>query len=329
MVTVYPAKIQRVPQRDLKMSGYDYRYLQTLYPYIPSQIEKVCRISDILARVSQIPFLRERLSLYGGTALNFIHFSEVHRLSVDMDFNYRHQGEEKDWGEIRAEIDAALKQILSAQGYPDHDIKIDPSYPLSRLTINYINHLDTDDTFKIETGYMRRIPVLTEDSYMNFRHIGTDVQHTIKTPQTEEIYANKLVTLLARATPRDLYDVYKIAETKTDQTKLRKLAIIESFMSLPEPIIGIDIRKTVNTIPLDDRLRTVLRTQQDLDIREIRKKVTAYTKKIIDSITDEEEQCINIFYTEKQFEYKTLKLEKIHPEINAHPAITRALQQLQ
>lgn len=311
------------------MSSYDYRYLQSLYPYIPSQIEKVCRISDILARISQIPFLRERLSLYGGTALNFIHFNEIHRLSVDIDFNYRHQGEERDWGEIRSEIDAAFKQILSTLGYQDNDIKIDPSYPLSRFTIKFINHLDTDDTFKIETGYMRRIPVLTEDAYMNLRHIGTDALHTIKTPQTEEIYANKLVTLLARATPRDLYDVYRIAGTRADQTRLRKIAIIESLMSLQEPIIKIDVEKTLNAIPLDDRLRTVLKTQENLVITEIRKKATAYTKQIINSITDEEKRCINKFYTERQFDPRPLKLENVHSEINAHPAITRALQQPQ
>ena len=311
------------------MISYDYRYLQSLYPYIPSQIEKVCRISDILARISQIPFLRERLSLYGGTALNFIHFSEIHRLSVDIDFNYRHQGEETDWGEIRVMIDADLKQILSSQGYPDHDIKIDPSYPLSRFTIKYINHMDTDDTFKIETGYMRRIPVLTEDAYMSLRHIGTDALHTIKTPQTEEIYANKLVTLLARATPRDLYDVYRIAGTRVNQTRLRKITIIESLMSLQEPIIEIDVEKTLNIISLDDRLRTVLKTQEKLEITEIRKEAIAYTNQIIDSITNEEKQCINRFYTEKQFDPRPLKLENIHPEINAHPAITRALQQLE
>lgn len=59
------------------MSGYDYRHLQSLYSYSPSQIEKFCRISDILAQVSQIPFLRERLSLYGGTALHFIQGIDV------------------------------------------------------------------------------------------------------------------------------------------------------------------------------------------------------------------------------------------------------------
>ena len=38
-------------------------------PPDPVQSEKECKISETLERTTQIPFLRERLSLYGGTAL--------------------------------------------------------------------------------------------------------------------------------------------------------------------------------------------------------------------------------------------------------------------
>jgi predicted nucleotidyltransferase component of viral defense system len=67
------------------MNSYDYRFLQAKHPYDPAQIEKVCRIGDFLVQISRIPFLRDRLSLYGGTALNLIHFSQLQRLSVDVD----------------------------------------------------------------------------------------------------------------------------------------------------------------------------------------------------------------------------------------------------
>ena len=196
--------------------SYDYRYLQSIYPYDTKQIEKVCRISDTLERISQIPFLREHLSLYGGTALNFIHFKEIQRLSIDIDFNYRHQGEETDWGEIREEIDETTKQLLATQGYKEQDIKIEASYPLSRFTIKYSNHQNTPDSFKIETGYIKRIPILASDAYLDFKHIGKETTFKMKIPQAEEIYANKIVTLLDRATPRDLFDVSSISEINTD-----------------------------------------------------------------------------------------------------------------
>ena len=76
---------------------YDFDKVSAEMGFNPVQIEKVCRISDILETISQVQFMRKRLSLYGGTALAFVHFDAIERLSVDIDFNYRHIDEE-DWG---------------------------------------------------------------------------------------------------------------------------------------------------------------------------------------------------------------------------------------
>jgi predicted nucleotidyltransferase component of viral defense system len=310
------------------MVSYDYRALQQKHQYGPAQIEKGCRIGDILVQVSQIPFLRDRLSLYGGTALNFIHFTQPQRLSVDIDFNYRHQGEKKDWGEIRREIDDTYKQILYAQGYQAEDIRIDASYPLSRFTVNYINHQGTNDSIKIETGYMRRMPILNRDAHMSFHHMGNDMQYTVMTPQTEEIYANKWITLLSRATLRDLYDAHIIAETDTDADKQRKCAVLESLMSLPQPLTGVDPEETINGITIDPSLQAVLRTGQDLDIKALKESVARYSEAIIGSLTENERQCIKEFYTRRRFTPELLELQEINPEIRSHPAILRALQRL-
>jgi len=309
------------------MSSYNYRALQTRHPYDPAQIEKACRIGDTLTQISRIPFLLNRLSLYGGTALNFIHFPQPHRLSVDIDFNYRHQGEERDWGEIRRDIDDAYKQILYAQGYQPQDIRIDASYPLSRFTVSYTSHQGTRDSFKIETGYMRRIPILDKDARMSFRHLGSDTLHTVTTPQAEEIYANKLVTLLSRATPRDLYDVSIIGETGVDTTKLRKCAVLESLMSLPQPLTDVDPEKIIAGIRPDQGLRALLRTGQDLDTDALKTTVTRYSKEIIGSLTTNEKNLIHQFYTQKIFTPELLGLKDINPMISSHPGILRALSQ--
>ena len=110
---------------------YEYEELGRLYGLDPRQVEKVCRISDLLEDLSNVPFLHERLCLYGGTALNFIFFDEIQLLSVDVDFNYRHLGG-GDWGEVRNEIDDRIKRILYAQGYEESDLAINASYPLTR-----------------------------------------------------------------------------------------------------------------------------------------------------------------------------------------------------
>ena len=96
---------------------YDFDELALKHGFNVREIEKVCRISDILEDISAVKFLRDRLSLYGGTALTFIYFKEILRLSIDLDLNYRHLNT-KDWGEIRNEIDKRIKHCFT-----DKDIK--------------------------------------------------------------------------------------------------------------------------------------------------------------------------------------------------------------
>lgn len=66
---------------------YDFDELAHKYGFNTREIEKACRISDLLEDISTVEFLRNRLSLYGGTALNFIYAQEILRLSIDLDFN--------------------------------------------------------------------------------------------------------------------------------------------------------------------------------------------------------------------------------------------------
>jgi predicted nucleotidyltransferase component of viral defense system len=307
------------------MAGYEIRELGSQYPYSPAVLEKVCRISDLVAQVSMIPLLREHLSLYGGTAINFVHLKPPRRLSVDVDFNYRHLSEPRDWGKVRREIDAVLKQILHDQGYLDDDIKIDPSYPISRFHVEYVNHLGVGDSFKIETGYMRRIPLLKDDAYKGFMHIGRDMEYIVKTPRSEELYANKMVTLLSRATPRDLYDAYTIAKAQVDEHLIRGCLVLESFTCLRKPLTDLDIRGIINGIRINDSLRMVLEADLRPHIQEVRESATARLEGLVDGFTDGERRCIDEFYGERRFNPRLLQLD-VHPEIERHPAIIRALQ---
>lgn len=129
----------------------------------PAIIEKVDRISDILVRVGKDPLLRKTLCLYGGTALNFLHFPDTPRLSEDLDFNYRHTSE-RDRGDVRSEVDEHIKGILHGLGYGDDQFKIQPRYNIGRFHVKYTNRDGVKDSLKIEIGYSRRMPILREDA---------------------------------------------------------------------------------------------------------------------------------------------------------------------
>ena len=51
--------------------------------YKPEILEKVYRLLDVFQQIMSIPFLKDRLVLKGGTALNLFYFDQLPRLSVD------------------------------------------------------------------------------------------------------------------------------------------------------------------------------------------------------------------------------------------------------
>ncbi|MFN7096136.1 MAG: nucleotidyl transferase AbiEii/AbiGii toxin family protein [Gammaproteobacteria bacterium] len=56
--------------------------------YRAENLEKVYRLLDLLNVMMQVPYLKERIALKGGTAINLFCTKQLPRLSVDLDFNY-------------------------------------------------------------------------------------------------------------------------------------------------------------------------------------------------------------------------------------------------
>ena len=56
----------------------------TLEGFSADTIEKMKRLCDLLSAIQNSEFISKRLSLYGGTALNFIYLNNP-RLSEDLD----------------------------------------------------------------------------------------------------------------------------------------------------------------------------------------------------------------------------------------------------
>ena len=141
----------------------------TLEGFSSDTIEKMKRLCDLLLAIQNSEFISKRLSLYGGTALNFLYLNNP-RLSEDLDYNYRHIDKE-DWSKIRDRIDRDLKWILDSLGYKKDDVKINSLYNQCRFHLNYISETGVKDDLKIEIGYMRRFPNLNEDCIKSFNHL--------------------------------------------------------------------------------------------------------------------------------------------------------------
>jgi len=306
---------------------YDFNKISIDTGFNPVQIEKVLRISDILENISAVPFMRKRLALYGGTALAFVHFDEIERLSVDIDFNYRHI-DDADWGDVRDQIDQNMKTILYSLGYTDDDIRIDPSYSLNRFIVNYTNHTGRPDGVKIETGYMRRIPVLEADMEYDFYHVGTHNRFKIMTPVKEELFSNKWCTMLYRGSPRDLFDVYRISQTPFDRELFRTTAVIDS-LSRKSPLTVINYEQRIREIKFDTSLLNMLYSKHEFDEKEVHEMVTSFTQSVIDELSENEVQLIETFYEKLELDEQiTGKMKNLHKGIKDHPSIKWQIKQL-
>jgi predicted nucleotidyltransferase component of viral defense system len=308
---------------------YDFHALALSHGFSTRDMEKACRISDLLEDISAVKFLSERLSLYGGTALTFIHSEEIMRLSIDLDLNYRHK-DNVDWGQVRKEIDTRLKDLLYRQGYSKADIAINASYPLTRFTVKYLDANNSGDNFKIEIGYMRRTPILKTDAKADFRHIGTQETFKTTTPQKEELFANKWCAMLYRKTARDVFDIYRIVNMKFNAITFRKCAIIDSLTRTKPKLYEIN-PETINRIPLDSSLRNLLQTEnlQKLNFTKITQKATKFTNTQLKKLTNSEKNMIDQFWDKRIFRPELINHKGIfHKKTSEYPAVLWTLEKL-
>ncbi|MGM0510713.1 MAG: nucleotidyl transferase AbiEii/AbiGii toxin family protein [Thermoplasmatota archaeon] len=300
--------------------------------YDQKTLEKVYRICDILKRISSVDYTKERLSLYGGTSLNFLHLKDISRLSLDIDFNYRGQGKE-DWWKERDKIDDIIKRILYDLDYEESEIKIQATHPLTRFTVHYRTEEDQRDSIKIEMGYMRRIPVFKEDDIKTYHHFKTGEEIGLKTPFSEEIFGNKFCTLIYRykddtiISSRDLFDVYNIAHQTFDEEMFLTALIIDSMMR-PEPrIYEQKIDNILDHVSIDEQLLNLLRT------RNIPNDLRSYSHTFIEkyvSLTEERYQgLIDAFFDEYRFEPELFdNHDELNPSLDEHPSIMWNLKKL-
>ena len=81
----------------------------------PEVLEEVIHLLSLLEGFQSHPFLKGRLALKGGTALNLFHF-DLPRLSVDIDLNYIGAVDRDEMLEERPKVEQAVQAVFSREG---------------------------------------------------------------------------------------------------------------------------------------------------------------------------------------------------------------------
>ena len=167
-------------------------------------LEKVFRLMALLDALNSHPFLKTRIALKGGTALNLFHF-EVPRLSVDVDLNYIGAVDRDTMLAERPKVEQAVQAVCSREGLTIKRVPTDHAGGKWRLT--YIGAKGGPGNLELDVNFMLRTPLwpcVTKDCHA----VGSVRAAPVRVLDLHELTAGKLAALLARSASRDVFDTH-------------------------------------------------------------------------------------------------------------------------
>ena len=183
--------------------------------FLANNTEKVIRLLDVLKFIDEeLNRISHQLILKGGTAINLI-YTNLTRLSVDIDLDYVGSLEKEQTLKDRERILESLDNYMLKEGYSVSS-KSRGSAILASRTYAYINAYGNRDNIKVEINFIDRIHILP---IVNRKINHFDKEVMIQAPLEEELFAMKICALIDRSKPRDLYDTFRL---KNDFLNLEK-----------------------------------------------------------------------------------------------------------
>lgn len=122
----------------------------------PEVFEKVACLMALLQSIWSHPFLKDRLVLKGGTALNLFIF-DLPRLSVDIDLNYIGSPDRETMLSERPKMDDAIRAVCKREGFM---VRQSPTeHAGGKWLLRYESTLGQSGNLTVDVNYMLRIPL--------------------------------------------------------------------------------------------------------------------------------------------------------------------------
>ena len=274
----------------------------------PETLDKVIRLIDLLNAFQRHPYLKDRVVLKGGTALNLFIF-DLPRLSVDIDLNYVRAVDRAGMQAERKQIEQAITAVCGREGF---GIRRQPeAHAGGKWRLGYTSALGRNANLEIDVVFTLRVPlwpVQRRDS----RPIGTFQAKDIPILDLHELAAGKLVALLSRQASRDLFDAHALlGESDLDRDKLRLAFVVygacnrKDWRSVSPADIRCDCRE------LQQQLLPVLGE----DAMPGRKGLSTWMDRLVDECRERLAMVLPFEAHEREFLERVLERGEIVPEL--------------
>jgi len=268
-------------------------------------LEKVAQLLGLLNTLRSHPFLKDKLALKGGTALNLFVF-DVPRLSVDIDLNYIAAQQQDDMLKVRPKMEQALSAVFSREGFNIR--RMPDEHAGGKWLLQYQSSTGQRANLEVDINFMFRFPlwpVVTMDS----KQLGAWQAKGISVLDIHELAAGKLAALFSRRQARDLFDCHKILHSADlDYNRLRVAFVLYGAMNRkdwrtisPENISFDNDELARQLIPTLSRHSIPISEQKDF--AEFGRKLVAECQESLTSIlpfTNSEQEFLNLLLDKGQ-----------------------------
>jgi predicted nucleotidyltransferase component of viral defense system len=181
-------------------------------------LEKVIRLLELTDTLPRHPFLRTRIALKGGTALNLFVF-DLPRLSVDIDLNYVGTADRETMLADRPKLEQAIEAVCGRLGI---QVKRVPSdHAGGKWRLSYATVTGRTGTMELDLNFMLRTPLWPQTA-ADSGSVATIAATGVPVLDAHELAAGKLAALFSRGASRDLFDVRELLRRGgLDRMKLR------------------------------------------------------------------------------------------------------------
>lgn len=164
-------------------------------------LEKVLNLLGLLDGIRSHPYLRTRLALKGGTALNLFEF-DVPRLSVDIDLNYIGAADRETMLAERPEVERAIEAVCGRQ---DLTVKRVPAeHAGGKWRLGYSRAAGGTGTLELDLNFVLRVP-LWPVQLRESRVLAGESARAVPVLDVHELIGGKLAALFGRSAARDVY----------------------------------------------------------------------------------------------------------------------------
>ena len=273
--------------------------------FLKNSLEKMFRLLDILSVLRTHPITKNAFVLKGGTALNLF-ILDIPRISVDIDLNYIQSISRSSMLTDRKIINSEIQKIF----HSSYEIKMSRDvHALTQFELRYETSSGSSDMLKLEINYLKRITLLPPQ-IMRLDRFNRNIEFLCL--DFLELLATKIIALLNRYTPRDLFDVYQMVNSppKIRKDLLKMLLLFYGVVTDTEIFELFKLKfHLISQADIQNKLYPMLQKRTYPDREDLVVNVENFLSPYL-SLSDNEDEALRNFYKTGQADIDILFPQK-------------------